>query len=43
MSFLKNSEVIMKYFLNDFDKYSKKISSRDQRVWIKFLNNFGGI
>ena len=22
----KTSEVIMKYFLNDFDKYSKKIS-----------------
>ena len=28
MSFSKNSEVLMKYFLNDFDKFSKKISSR---------------
>ena len=42
MVIFKTSEVIMKYFLDDFDKYSKKISSRDQESWIKFLNNFGG-
>ena len=43
MSFSKNSEVIMKYFLNDFDKYSKKSHQKIKRAWIKFLNNFGGI
>ena len=40
MSFLKNSEVIMKYFLNDFDKYSKKISSKDQEGLDKIFKQF---
>ena len=30
MSFSKNSEELMKYFLNDFDKFSKKITSKNQ-------------
>ena len=40
MSFSKTSEVIMKYFLNDFDKYSKKISSRDQESLDKIFKQF---
>ena len=40
MSFSKTSEVIMKYFLNDFDKYSKKISSKDQESLDKIFKQF---
>ena len=36
----KNSEVIMKYFLNDFDKYSKKITSKDQEGLDKIFKQF---
>ena len=40
MSFSKNSEVIMKYFLDDFDKYSKKITSKDQESLDKIFKQF---
>ena len=40
MSFSKTSEVIMKYFLDDFDKYSKKITSKDQESLDKIFKQF---
>mgnify|MGYP001399157362 FL=1 len=40
MSFSKSSEVIMKYFLNDFEKYSKKIKSKDQESLDKIFKQF---
>ena len=40
MSFSNNSEVIMKYFLDDFDKYSKKIKSKDQESLDKIFKQF---
>ena len=40
MSFSKTSEVLMKYFLNDFDKFSKKITSKDQESLDKIFKQF---
>lgn len=40
MSFSKSSEVIMKYFLDDFDKFSKKITSGDQESLDKIFKQF---
>ena len=40
MSFSKTSEVLMKYFLNDFDKYSKKITSNDQEGLDRIFKQF---
>ena len=40
MSFSKTSEVIMKYFLDDFDKFSKKITSKDQESLDKIFKQF---
>ena len=40
MSFSKNSEVLMKYFLNDFDKFSKKITSKNQEALDKIFKQF---
>jgi len=40
MSFSKTSEVLMKHFLNDFDKFSKKITSRDQTSMDKIFKQF---
>ena len=38
----KTSEVIMKYFLDDFDKFSKKITSKDQESLNKIFKQFCG-
>ena len=38
--FSKNSEVIMKYFLNDFDKFSKKITSKNQEELDRIFKQF---
>ena len=40
MSFSKNSEVLMKYFLNDFDKFSKKITSKNQEELDRIFKQF---
>jgi len=40
MSFSKTSEVLMKYFLNDFDKFSKKITSTDQNSMDRIFKQF---
>ena len=40
MSFSKTSEEIMKYFLNDFDKFSKKITSKDQERLDRIFKQF---
>lgn len=40
MSFSKTSEVLMKYFLNDFDKYSKKITAKDQEGLDRIFKQF---
>ena len=40
MSFSKTSEVLMKYFLNDFDKFSKKITSKDQERLDRIFKQF---
>ena len=40
MSFSKTSEVLMKYFLNDFDKYSKKITATDQEGLDRIFKQF---
>ena len=40
MSFSKTSEVLMKYFLNDFDKYSKKITANDQEGLDRIFKQF---
>ena len=40
MAFSKTSTEIMKYFLDDFDKYSKKITSKDQESLDKIFKQF---
>ena len=40
MSFSKTSEEIMEYFLKDFDKFSKKITSKDQERLDRIFKQF---
>jgi len=40
MSFSQTSVELMKYFLDDFDKYSKKITSKDQESLDKIFKQF---
>ena len=40
MAFSKTSTEIMKYFLDDFDKYSKKITSKNQESLDKIFKQF---